>query len=330
MKNQPRRKFLGVALGGAAAITFLPATSYSADATRPIARRPFGKTGVQVSQLGLGGWHVGVQKERAESIRLIRMAIDAGINFLDNSIDYNEGQSELRMGEAIQGRRDQVFVMTKHNFRDRKSALRDLEISLKRLQTDYLDLWQFHSIERPEDADWIFTENGAIEAAEQARKQGKARFIGFTGHKNPEYHLKMLAKPYAWDAIQMPLNVLDPHFRSFERQVLPEAIKRQLGIIGMKPMAFQNAPKTGVITSTECLHYAMSLPVSVTITGCESQERLQTALNAARSFTKLSDSEMQALRDRMKSFVNDGKSEPYKITTDFDNKPAAFAPPYPA
>jgi uncharacterized protein len=319
-----------VAFGGAAAATFLPSVSYGAMGEEAIPMRSFGKTGVKVSQLGLGGWHIGVQPERSESIRLIHTAIDAGINFLDNSIDYNEGQSELRMGEAIQGRRDKVFLMTKHNFRDKKSALRDLEISLKRLQTDHLDLWQFHSIERPEDPDWIFSDNGAIEAAEQARKQGKVRFIGFTGHKNPEYHLRMLSKPYAWDAVQMPLNVLDPHFRSFEKLVLPEAVKRQLGIVGMKPMAFQNAPKTGAITSTECLQYAMSLPVSVTITGCESMERLNTALDAARGFKKLSEAQMQALRDRMKPFVKDGESEPYKTTTNFDNRPAAFAPPYQA
>jgi predicted aldo/keto reductase-like oxidoreductase len=256
--------------------------------------------------------------------------MDAGINFLDNSIDYNEGQSEIRMGDALKGRRDRAFLMTKHNFRDRKSALRDLEISLKRLQTDHLDLWQFHSIERPEDPDWIFEKNGAIEAAEQAKKEGKVRFVGFTGHKNPEYHLAMLAKPYAWDAVQMPLNAMDPHFRSFEQRVLPEAVKRNLGIVGMKPMAFQNAPKTGAITSVECLHYAMNLPVSVTITGCETLERLETALQAVKSFRQFSQAEMQALRDRMKPFVKDGQGEPYKITTDFDNKPAAFAPPYEA
>lgn len=295
-----------------------------------IPRRAFGRTGVEVSILGLGGWHVGIQKEPAESHRLIRTAMDAGINFLDNSNDYNDGQSEIRMGEAIQGRRDQVFLMTKHNYRDRKHALLDLETSLRRLRTDHLDLWQFHSIERQEDPDWIFAPNGAIEAAEQAKKEGKVRFIGFTGHKSPDYHLKMLTKPYAWDAIQMPLNVLDPHFGSFERLVLPEAVKRGLGIVGMKPMAFQNAPKTGAISSTECLHYAMSLPVSVTITGCETFERLETALAAARSFRPLKSDAMQALRDRMRPFVKDGASEPYKVTKDFDNRPAGFPPPYEA
>lgn len=331
MKKTTRRQFLNTTVTGITVFSITPVFSVPGAASPdPIPRRPFGKTGVKVSQLGLGGWHIGIQKERSESHRLIQTAMDAGVNFLDNSIDYNDGQSELRMGEAIQGRRDQVFLMTKHNFRDKKSALRDLEISLKRLQTDYLDLWQFHSIERVEDPDWIFEKNGAIEAAVLAKKQGKARFIGFTGHKNPEYHLAMLGKSYEWDAIQMPLNALDPHFRSFEKLVLPEAVKRQLGIVGMKPMAFQNAPKTGVITSTECLHYAMSLPVSVTITGCETMERLETALKAAQTFRKLTDPEMEALRERLKPFVKNGTSEPYKTTTNFDNKPAAFPPPYPA
>lgn len=334
MSPSSRREFLSVSIGGIAAATIAPGclsnSPSTADPNSAIPMRPFGKTGAKVSQLGLGGWHIGIQQDPAESIRLIHTAIDAGINFLDNSIDYNDGQSEIRMGQAIKGRRHNVFLMTKHNFRDKKNALRDLEISLKRLQTDYLDLWQFHSIERPEDPDWIFAQNGAIEAADAAKKQGKARFIGFTGHKNPDYHLKMLAKNYPWDALQMPLNVLDPHFRSFERLVLPHAVKRQMGIIGMKPMAFQNAPKTGAISSTECLHYAMSLPVSVTITGCETIERLQTAIAAARSFKKLDEAAMQNLRNRMQPFVKDGQSEPYKTTNNFDNNPAAFPPPYEA
>lgn len=334
MTQQSRRQFLTTSLPGTLAMTssaaILSGPRALPAAAGDIARRPFGKTGVSVSILGLGGWHIGIQKDRADSHRLIRAAMDAGINFLDNSNDYNEGQSEIRMGEAIKGRRDQVFVMTKFNFRDKKNALRELETSLQRLQTDHVDLWQFHSIERQEDPDWIFAPHGAIEAAELARKQGKARFIGFTGHKSPDYHLKMLTMPYDWDALQMPLNVLDPHFGSFERLVLPQAVKRNLGIVGMKPMAFQNAPKTGVISSIECLHYAMSLPVSVTITGCETMERLNTALEAARTFKKLSDPELQALRDRMKPFVKDGANEPYKITKDFDNRPAGFPPPYEA
>jgi aryl-alcohol dehydrogenase-like predicted oxidoreductase len=301
-----------------------------AAATAEVPRRAFGKSGIMVSIAGLGGWHVGTQKDSAESVRLIQSAVDRGINFLDNSNDYNDGQSEIRMGTAIQGRRDKVFLMTKHNFRDKKSALRDLEVSLKRLQTDHLDLWQFHSVERVEDPEWIFAKNGAIEAAELAKKQGKARLIGFTGHKSPDYHLSMLAKPYDWDAVQMPLNVLDPHFNSFEKKVLPLAVAKKLGIIGMKPMAFGNALKLGVAKAVECLHYAMSLPVSVVITGCETMERIDQAILAATTFQQLTTAQLEALQSRTKPLVENGKNEPYKITTDFDNKPAAFAPPYEA
>jgi aryl-alcohol dehydrogenase-like predicted oxidoreductase len=304
--------------------------SAASGAQQAIPRRSFGRTGVRVSILGLGGWHVGTQKDPADSLRIIQSAIDRGINFLDNSIDYNDGQSEIRMGHAIQGRRDQVFVMTKHNFRDKKSALRDLEISLKRLRTDYLDLWQFHSIERPEDPDWIFSPNGACDAALLAKQQGKARFIGFTGHKNPDYHLQMLAKPFAWDAIQMPLNVLDHHFQSFEKKVLPVAVSRRLGIIGMKPLAFGNALKTGRVTAPECLRYAMSLPVSVTITGCETLERLDQAIGVAAGFRGLKMADRDALALQVQPSVEAGQLEPYKITKDFDNNPAAFPPPYEA
>jgi aryl-alcohol dehydrogenase-like predicted oxidoreductase len=331
MKSHTRRHFLASTTAGAVTAIGIIRTPVlrAADAgTMPM--RAFGKTGVKVSALGLGGWHIGIQKEVAESVRLIQAAMDAGVTFLDNSNDYNEGQSEIRMGEAIKGRRDKVFLMTKFNFRDRKNALRELETSLQRLQTDHLDLWQFHSMERQEDADWIFAANGAIEAAELAKKQGKARFIGFTGHKSPDHHLKVLTKPYAWDAIQMPLNVLDPYFSSFERWVLPEAVKRNLGIVGMKPMAFRNAPLSGAITGVECLHYAMSLPVSVTITGIENQERLDQALKAVATFKPLSAAERAALSARMKPFVKDGQGEPYKVTKDFDNKPAGFPPPYEA
>lgn len=328
MNPKSRRSFLTTALRGAAAATVLPSLSLASESAGSIPRRVFGKTGAKVSILGLGGWHIGVQKEKAESVRLIHAALEAGVNFLDNSNDYNEGQSEIRMGEAIKDRRDQVFLMSKSNFRDKRSALRDLEVSLKRLRTDHLDLWQFHSIERIEDPDWIFSANGAIEAAILAKKHGKVRFIGFTGHKHPDYHLKMLAKAFAWDAIQMPLNTLDPYYRSFEQNVLPEAVKRGLGIIGMKPMAYGSLPKTGAITSTECLHYVMSLPVSVAITGCETMGRLETALKAARTFKPLNGSEMQALRDRVRPFAKGGQGEPYKTTNEFDNTPAAFPPPY--
>lgn len=314
-------------VAGSVCAVLHPAPVFAAKAG-DIPRRSLGRTGLKVSIIGLGGWHVGIQSDPAESVRLIQAAIDGGINFLDNSWDYNEGQSEIRMGQAIKGRRDQVVLMTKFNARDKKGALRELDESLRRLQTDYVDIWQFHSIERAEDPDWIFSPNGAIEAAVLAKKQGKVRFIGFTGHKHPDYHLTMLQKDFAWDTIQMPLNILDAHFRSFQKLVLPVAVKRKLGIIGMKPMAFKSALE--VATAQECLRYAMSLPVSVTITGCETIERVEQALAVARSFRPMSKKEIEALLARSKATGETGKGEPYKLTTDFDNKPPATPPPYDA
>lgn len=332
MKAHSRRRFLSNAIqlsiaAGSGWALLKPATCFAAKAG-DIPRRKLGRTGLKVSIIGLGGWHIGIQKDPTESVRLIQTAIDGGINFLDNSWDYNDGQSEIRMGKAIKGRRDQVILMTKFNSRDKKGALRELDESLRRLDTDYIDIWQFHSIERAEDPDWCFSPNGAIEAAVIAKKQGKVRFIGFTGHKNPEFHLAMLNKDFAWDTIQMPLNILDAHFRSFQKLVLPVAVKRKLGIIGMKPMAFKTALE--VASAQECLRYAMSLPVSVTITGCETMERIEQALTAGRTFKPMSKKEIQALEARSRPVGETGKSEPYKITTDFDNRPSATPPPYEA
>lgn len=330
MSPTSRRHFLYV---GSAVVTGPYWTAWAKDVLaasqdKEIPRRVLGKTGLMVSILGLGGWHIGIQKDPKESEAIIKAAIDAGVNFLDNSNDYNNGESEIRMGRAIKGIRDKVVLMTKFNARDKKGAMRELEESLRRLQTDYLDIWQFHSIERAEDPDWIFSPNGAIEAAHLAKQQGKVRFVGFTGHKNPHYHLGMLAKDFPWDTIQMPLNILDAHFRSFQQLVLPEAQKRNLGIIGMKPMAFQNALE--VASAQECLRYAMSLPVGTTLTGCETMERLEQALSVARGFQPMSVDEIQALLARSKPFAESGKGEPYKLTTDFDNKPPASPPPYEA
>lgn len=332
MKANSRRQFLTrtirMACAAGSGWAVLRISPVHAAKAGDIPRRRLGRTGLKVSIIGLGGWHIGIQKDPAESVRLIQTAIDGGINFLDNSWDYNEGQSEIRMGQAIKGRRDQVVLMTKFNARDKKGALRELDQSLRRLQTDYLDIWQFHSIERAEDPDWVFSPHGAIEAVALARNQGKVRFIGFTGHKNPDYHLAMLQKQFAWDTIQMPLNILDAHFRSFRKLVLPVAVERKLGIIGMKPMAFKTALE--VASARECLHYAMSLPVSVTITGCETMERIEQALTVGRTFKPLSKKETQALLARSKPTGETGQSEPYKLTTDFDNKPSATPPPYEA
>jgi predicted aldo/keto reductase-like oxidoreductase len=329
-----RRRFLEEAVRGCVAAGVgagaIGCSFRQGDSEAPggVPRRAFGKTGLQVSIVGLGGFHVGIQKDPAESVRIIRRALDGGINFLDNSHDYNEGQSEIRVGEAIQGRRDEVVVMTKFNSRDKKGAMLELEESLRRLRTDVIDVWQFHSIERIEDPDWVFAPHGAIEAVELAKRQGKVRFVGFTGHKHPDIHLKMLAQSYEWDTIQMPLNILDAHFRSFAHSVLPEAARRNLGIVGMKPLAFQGALQ--VAGAIECLHYAMSLPVGTTITGCETEERVDQALVAARTFRPLDPAAMEALLVRSKEFGSSGEGEPFKRTTDFDNKPSAEPPPYDA
>ncbi len=332
MSNPTRRQFLGRTLcgtitAGAGLAILKPGPLRGGDADVP--RRTLGKTGEKVSLLCLGGYHIGLPKDPAEGIRIIEVALDRGINFLDNSDDYHNGESEIRMGKAIRGKRQQVFLMTKHHGRDKKTAMRTLEESLRRLQTDYLDLWQFHEIVYETDPDWIFSPNGGIEAAYLARKQGKVRYIGFTGHKDPSIHLKMLSKPYEWDTVQMPLNLMDPHFRSFEKLVLPLLVERNIGVIGMKPMAFGNILKTKSVTPIECLHYAMHLPVSTVCTGCDSLEVLEQAVRAAATFRPLSEAQVASLRERTKPFGMTGEYEPFKTTTQFDN-PRVAPPPYEA
>jgi len=330
MRSTCRRNFLRLSTGLAAGSCFCGSgwLAFPSDQSKEIPRRILGRTELSVSILGLGGWHIGTQKDPAESVRIIQAAIDAGINFLDNSNDYNKGQSEIRMGQAIKGRRDKVVLMTKFNARDKRGALKELEESLRRLQTDYLDIWQIHSVERVEDPDWLFSPHGAIEALDIAKRQGKVRFVGFTGHKHPDYHLAMLKKDYSWDTIQMPLNILDAHFRSFQHRVLPVAQEKKLGIIGMKPIAFQNALK--VASAEECLRYAMSLPVGVTLTGCETMERLEQALRVARGFQPMTQQQKETLLARSREFGESSKGEPYKTTTGFDNQPPATPPPYEA
>lgn len=329
MRKQTRREFLANTLSGAVtAGAVLKSPSLLASGPE-MPRRMLGKTGEKVSLICLGGYHIGVPKDPAEGIRIIEAAIDHGINFLDNSDDYHEGDSEVRMGKAIRGKRQQVFLMTKHHGRDKRTAMRTLEESLRRLQTDYLDLWQFHEIVYETDPDWIFSPNGGIEAAYLAKKQGKVRYIGFTGHKDPAIHLKMLSKPYEWDTVQMPLNVLDPHYRSFEKLVLPVLVERNIGVIGMKPMAFGNVLKTKAVTPLEGLHYAMNLPVSSVCTGCDSMEILEQAVRAAVSFMPLSEEELASLGERTKPFGLTGHYEPFKTTSDFDDARVA-PPPYEA
>jgi len=277
-----------------------------------------------VSIIGLGGAHLGTQQGEQESIRIIRTALDSGVNFLDNSWDYHDAQSEIRMGKALRdGYRQKAFLMTKFDGRTRESAMRQIHESLKRLQTDYVDLIQFHEIIRPDDPDRIFAPGGALEAALQSRREGKVRYIGFTGHKSPDIHLKMLEaaarNSLVFDAVQMPLNVMDSHYDSFEKRVLPVLLEERIGVLGMKPMGDQIILKSGMVMPVECLHYAMNLPVSVVITGCDTLGILQQALDAARSFRPMDRSEVAALLARTALEAGNGRFELYKTSDMFDS-----------
>jgi uncharacterized protein len=317
-----RREFLGSAIA-AACTASVSRYSWAADTTGEMPYRILGRTGEQVSLVGLGGYHLGKQADEQESIRIIRTAIDNGINFLDNCWDYNGGASEIRMGKALRdGYRQKVFLMTKLDGRDRKTAAKQLEDSLRRLQTDHIDLLQVHEVIRLSDPDRIFGPNGAMEAFLDAKQAGKIRYIGFTGHKSPEMHLKMLqtafAQQFTFDAVQMPLNVMDAHYDSFEKQVLPVLLKHQIGVLGMKPMGDHFILDSHTVTPVECLHYAMNLPTSVVITGCDSLPILQQALQAARSFRPLSDTQVAALLARTAKAAHDGQYERYKTSHHFD------------
>ena len=285
--------------------------------------RALGRTGEKVSLVGLGGYHIGVQKEEKESIRIIRTAIDSGINFMDNSWDYNEGISEVRMGKALQdGYRQKVFLMTKIDGQDRKTAEKQIHESLSRLQTDRIDLLQFHEIIREADPDRIFAPGGAIEAVINAREAGKVRFIGFTGHKSPAIHLKMIETAFQhqffFDAVQMPLNIMDAHFNSFQKIVLPVLQKDDIGVLGMKPFGDRFILESQTVSPVECLHYAMNLPLHVIITGCDSIPILEQALKAARSFRPLSEEERSALLAKTARAGAGGKYELYKTSDHFD------------
>jgi aryl-alcohol dehydrogenase-like predicted oxidoreductase len=286
-----------------------------------IPRRPLGRTGVQVSAIGLGGSSLGQAKSLDEAIRIAHEAIDAGVTFMDNAWEYNNHRSEEWMGQALQGRRDKVFLMTKvcTHGRDANVAMQQLEESLRRLKTDHLDLWQIHEVVYYNDPEMIFRPNGAIEALDRAKKEGKVRFIGFTGHKDPAIHLKMLSHNYPFDTVQMPLNCFDATFKSFEQQVLPELNRRGIAPIGMKSFSGNaDAIKKGIVTPQEALRYAMSLPVATTVSGIDSLEVLRQNLAIARSFTPMQQQEMQALRDRCAQYAADGRFELFKSSKKFD------------
>lgn len=318
-----RREFLG-AVAAAAAGQRAPEPSPRAPAGE-VPRRRLGRTGELVSIVGLGGAHLGVQKDPEVSVRIIRTALDSGITFLDNSWDYHQGESERRMGRALQdGYRDRAFLMTKFDGRTRAAASRQIDESLKRLQTDHLDLLQFHEIIRPTDPGRIFAAGGAIEAALAAKKAGKARFLGFTGHKSPELHLAMLraceAHGFVPDTVQMPLNVLDASYDSFQAKVLPELLKRGIGVLGMKPLGDGFVLKSGAASAEQSLRYAMSVPgVSVTITGVDSMPILHQALRLARGFEPLSPAERQALERQASTVAANGGFEAYKTSHEFDS-----------
>jgi aryl-alcohol dehydrogenase-like predicted oxidoreductase len=286
--------------------------------------RKLGHTGEKVSAIGVGGWHLGLADVDEDlAIRIVRSAIDRGINFLDNCWDYNEGASEKRMGKALRdGYRDKAFVMTKIDGRSKKEATKQLDESLQRLQVDCIDLVQHHEIIRYEDPHRIFHEDGANAALVEAREAGKLRYIGFTGHKDPRVHLYMLEvaeqNGFQFDTVQMPLNLMDAHYRSFSKEVVPELVKRDIGILGMKSMANGILLKSNIVTPIECLHYALSLPTSVVITGIDSMEILDQAFEAVRTFPSISPEELDALLARTSTTASTGRFEPFKTTSIFD------------
>jgi predicted aldo/keto reductase-like oxidoreductase len=330
LRKSNRREFLGQAgLGIAASTVGVPFLEEAASAQPTtlgaggIPYRTLGRSGEKVSLVGLGGFHIGLQKDEEESIRIIRTALDKGINFLDNCWDYNDGVNEVRMGRALRdGYRKKAFLMTKIDGQVKDVAAQQIDESLRRLQTETIDLVQFHEVIRPGDPERIFGPGGSFEAALEAKKAGKLRYIGFTGHKDPDIHLKMLQTAFnhgfTFDAVQMPLNVMDAHFKSFAKKVVPVLTKHGIGVLGMKSMGDGFVLKSNVATPVECLHYAMNLPTSVVITGCDSLQILEQALEAARTFKPLKEQQLAALLAKTAPLAARGEFEPFKTTTDFD------------
>jgi diketogulonate reductase-like aldo/keto reductase len=317
-----RRGFLGFA---AASIFLAHADQKSPvlESRKGIPYRTLGRSSEKVSLIGLGGYHLGNQADPQESVRIIRTGLDEGVNFLDNCWDYNGGESEIRMGNALRdGYRQKAFLMSKIDGRTKAAATSQINDSLRRLQTDRIDLLQFHEVIRETDPDRIFAEGGGMEAVLEAQKAGKIRFIGFTGHKSPDIHLKMLSTAskhgFTFDAVQMPLNVMDAHFNSFEKKVLPILLKNDIGVLGMKPMGDRIILESKTATPVECLHYAMTLQTSVVITGCDSLPILQQALDAARGFQPMNSSQLAALLAKTATAAEAGQFELYKTSHRFD------------
>ena len=327
-----RRDFLksATAAGMAAAVPASAQVGHTSDRA-PVKRpqspdmiyRQLGTTGETVSAIGMGGYHIGKQQDPQESIKLMRDGINAGITFMDNCWDYNDGISEVRMGQALKdGYRQKVFLMTKIDGRTAEEYTKQLEQSLGRLDTDVIDLVQFHEVIRMEDPDRIFAKGGALESAIKAREQGKIRFIGFTGHKDPAVHLRMLevAKKnnFHFDTVQMPINVMDAHFRSFTKQVMPVAIQQGIGVLAMKTFGDHYILQSNTVQPMEALHYGLTQPVSVLITGIDNQNVLKQALDAARTFKPMSQAAVQELLARTEAAASEGKYELFKTSSHFD------------
>ena len=329
IRRLSRREMLRTLGAIASALPFMPALrmvdaaseTLSTPTSLSIPKRLLGRTGVEVSILALGGAHLGKLKSDRDAARLVLEAIDAGLNFMDNAWEYHDGRSEEWMGKALEGRRHEAFLMTKvcSHGRDKHVAMRQLEESLRRLRTDYLDLWQIHEVIYEDDPDRHFAPGGAVEALLDAKQQGKVRFIGFTGHKDPAIHLKMLRHDFPFDTCQLPLNCFDGTFRSFEREVLPELERRGIAPLAMKTLnGSGDAVRQKVVSVEEALRYALSLPVASVVSGIDSMEILRQNLDIARRFTPMTGAEMTALRSRVAQYAQDGRYEPYKTSRRYD------------
>ena len=324
-----RREFLGGLAGAMAGGLRVMAISLQQGATQKgeMPYRTLGRTREKVSCIGLGGFHLGQSRlEEADAVKLFQAAVDRGINFSDNSWDYNQGESERRVGKALKGRRDKVFVMSKFDGRTKESALKQLDESLQRLEVDHLDLWQFHENIRLEDPDRFFADGGAHEAMTEARKAGKVRYWGFTGHKDPSVHLRMLdlaeKHKFEFDTVQMPLNVMDAHFRSFGNEVLPVLVKKNIGVLGMKSMASGHILRSKTVSALDCLHYALSLPTSVVITGVDSKAVLDQAFEAAKTLSAVTKEDLEMILQKTKPVASEGTFEPFKTSPIFDSTAA--------
>jgi uncharacterized protein len=319
--NSSRREFLGAAASLAALAEQVVAQTATGSGGVPT--RVLGRTGQRVSILCLGGWHIGSVKDDKEAIRIMHAAIDEGVNFFDNAWDYHDGRSEELMGTALamDGRRNKVFLMTKNCERDYAGSMKDLDDSLRRLKTDHLDLWQFHELVYDNDPDWIF-EKGGMKAALEAKKAGKVRYIGFTGHKDPRIHLKMLGKPHEWDSAQMPINIMDAHYRSFQKEVIPACLKKNVGVIGMKGLAGGSPNgrllETVGLTVEECYGYCLSLPVTAQVMGITTMAQLKQDLALVRNFKPMSGPDREKLISRFREEGGDGRHELFKSTKQYD------------